>query len=298
MAKPVSEVKPVPEAKSVSEAKPVSEAKSVSVAKPAAKNGNRQGSKPAGKNGARPAAKPRNSRQNGKSAARPASANVPAMAQQRGVAVQETPAPSKNPIPSVKREDTPRPAPDFSVDEAREYIEQSMKVLLTNIADECAIRVDMQMVPLEVVIDDDANSGLIIGRDGQTISALQYILNRIVSRKFPGIARIQLDAGDYREKQDEQLRKTALFLSQKAKTSHRTQSTRPLSSYHRRVVHMTLQEDQEVQTRSKGDGPMKRVLVMPRRKKNGGDTSTQAPLAKPLQESNGTVDQTETQSGS
>lgn len=222
------------------------------------------GPKPASKNGAKRPPRSRHPKQVTASAP----TTPPALDQSRAVAVKDTPPPRKAMPP--RHENTPRPAPDFSVEEAQEHIIKSMKVLLTNISDECAITVDMQAVPIEVVIDDDANSGLIIGRDGQTISALQYILNRIVSRKFPGIARIQLDAGDYREKQDEQLRKTALFLSQKAKASHRTQSTRPLSSYHRRVVHMALQEDLEIQTRSKGDGPMKRVLVMPRRKKNGG----------------------------
>jgi spoIIIJ-associated protein len=160
------------------------------------------------------------------------------------------------------------PRPEIDVQAARELIVASTRILLTNISEAGEIRVDMDTTPIEVVIDDEANSGLIIGRDGQTISSMQYLLNRIVSRKFPGIARIQLDAGDYREKQDEQLRNTAQFLADKAKSSHRTQSTRPLSSYHRRVVHMVLQEDREIMTRSKGEGPMKRVLIMARRKKN------------------------------
>jgi spoIIIJ-associated protein len=162
----------------------------------------------------------------------------------------------------------PVPKPEIDVQAAREFVLESTRILLTNISEGNEIRIDMDKTPIEVVIEDEDNSGLIIGRDGQTISSMQYLLNRIVSRKFPGIARIQLDAGDYREKQDEQLRKTAQFLAEKAKTSRRTQSTRPLSSYHRRVVHMALQEDREIMTRSKGDGPMKRVLIMARRKKN------------------------------
>ncbi len=149
---------------------------------------------------------------------------------------------------------------------ARECILETIKVLLTNISEDNEIRLDMDKTPIELAIDDDANSGLIIGREGQTISAMQYLLNRIVSRKHPGVGRIQLNAGCYREKQEEQLRKTALFLAQKARTSQRPQSTRVLSSYHRRVVHMALQDDREIITRSKGDGPLKRVLIMPRYK--------------------------------
>jgi spoIIIJ-associated protein len=178
-----------------------------------------------------------------------------------------------------------RPAPaDIDVEAARQCILESTRILLTNISEQGEIRINMDKTPIEVVIEDEINSGLIIGRDGQTLSSMQYLLNRIVSRKFPGVARIQLDAGDYREKQDEQLRKTAQLLAQKAKTSHRTQSTRPLSSYHRRVVHMALQDDRDILTRSKGDGPMKRVLIMARRKKNAvppKEPKGAAPTAQP-----------------
>ena len=183
---------------------------------------------------------------------------------------QEAPAAPKAITPvSPGQETVSHPAvADIDMEAARKCILESTRILLTNISDQGEIRIDMDKTPIEVVIEDDVNSGLIIGRDGQTLASMQYLLNRIVSRKFPGVARIQLDAGDYREKQDEQLRKTAQLLAQKAKTSHRTQSTRPLSSYHRRVVHMALQDDHDILTRSKGDGPMKRVLIMARRKKN------------------------------
>ncbi|MBI9087557.1 MAG: RNA-binding protein, partial [Desulfobacterales bacterium] len=58
-------------------------------------------------------------------------------------------------------------------------------------------------------------------------------------------------------------------LAEKADSMGRTQSTKPLSSYHRRVVHLALQDNETVFTRSKGDGPMKRVLIVPKSRKNG-----------------------------
>ena len=147
--------------------------------------------------------------------------------------------------------------------------------LLAPFAPEAELDIDTQSTPIQVNIRDNENSGLIIGRDGQTITALQYMTNRIVSRRAPECGRIQLDAGDYRERQDENLVKTSQCLAQKAKTSHRVQSTRPLSSYHRRIVHLALQNEEGITTRSKGDGPLKRVLIMPRkwvrRPSNSGD---------------------------
>lgn len=138
-----------------------------------------------------------------------------------------------------------------------------MAALLRPVCAEPVLTVAVNEDVVTVHIADEENSGLIIGRDGQTITALQYLANRIVSKTWPQSPRIQLDAGDYRQKQEEQLLGMAQFLSEKAKKSGKVQSTRPLSSFHRRVVHMALQDDKEVQTRSKGEGSKKRVLILP-----------------------------------
>lgn len=120
---------------------------------------------------------------------------------------------------------------------------------------------------IKVVIEDEDSAGLLIGREGQTINSLQYLAGRILAKRWEEPVKIQLDAGQYRERQDDKLRQMALYLADKARTLGRPQSTKPLSSYHRRVVHLALQDDATVTTRSKGDGPMKRVLIMPRRER-------------------------------
>lgn len=125
---------------------------------------------------------------------------------------------------------------------------------------------------VSVLILDEENSGLLIGREGQTLASIQYIINRIVIRQHGSPVKVQINTGAYRERQDDNLRKMAIFLADKAKTLGRPQSTKPLSSYHRRVVHLALQEDESISTRSKGEGPLKRVLIVPRgaRGGNGG----------------------------
>ncbi len=171
-------------------------------------------------------------------------------------------------------EDEAAPAAQLSDEEKVRLeadIRRIMDALLRPIADGVSLRVDVSANPVTVHIEGEESSGLIIGRDGQTITALQYLANRIVSKTWPRSPRIQLDAGDYRQKQEEQLLSIAQFLSEKAKKSGRVQSTRPLSSFHRRVVHMALQNDRGVQTRSKGEGSMKRVLILPvKRGKHAG----------------------------
>ena len=91
------------------------------------------------------------------------------------------------------------------------------------------------------------------------------MISRIVSRGMNAAVRVQLDAGEYRSRQDEKLREMALSLAEKVRLSGRSYSTRPLSSYHRRIVHVCLQEATDVQTRSTGDGPMKRVVILRRK---------------------------------
>lgn len=156
-------------------------------------------------------------------------------------------------------------------DEARrleEGVREVLATLLRPLCDEARFDVNMDANPITVHIEAD-DAQLIVGRDGQTIAALQYLANRILSRTWPKCPRIRLDAGDYRHKQEIKLTEMALFLSGKAKKTGKVQSTRPLSSFHRRVVHMALQNDQRVQTRSKGEGAMKRVLILPVRRGKG-----------------------------
>lgn len=114
---------------------------------------------------------------------------------------------------------------------------------------------------IRAVLDCGEASGLLVGRDGQTLAAVQYLAARIVSRKLGGAVRLQIDAGKYRERQDDRLRDLAHALAAKVKESGRPQTTRPLSAYQRRIVHLALEGDAAVTTRSKGEGPQRRVFV-------------------------------------
>jgi len=153
--------------------------------------------------------------------------------------------------------------------EVEKAVREILGRMLEPIVGEAKLDVTFDPDRVKVFIDDEENSGLIIGREGQTLSSLQYLTNRLVSRRMEASVRIQIDTGDYRERQDDKLRQLAFHLAEKAGNHGRTQSTKPLSSYHRRVVHLALQEDDTVFTRSKGDGPLKRVLIIPKRRGGG-----------------------------
>ncbi|WP_028573595.1 RNA-binding cell elongation regulator Jag/EloR [Desulfonatronovibrio hydrogenovorans] len=151
--------------------------------------------------------------------------------------------------------------------ELKEFISSLMVQLITPLSPDAKITIDDQTRPISVVIKDQSSSELLIGRDGQTLSAIQYIANRIIAKSRPGAARVQLDTEDFLEKQNEKLQQNAYQLATKAKKIGKTMSTKPLSSYHRRIVHMALQSDKKIRTKSKGDGPMKRVLIVPKQRR-------------------------------
>lgn len=184
--------------------------------------------------------------------------------------------PEPKPREDIPADDRPRAnMADFDPTVLEAAVREIMLQLLTPIIGETKIIITLDTDRVRVFIDDEENSGLIIGREGQTLSSLQYLVNRLVSRKMQASVRIQVDTGDYRERQDDKLRQVASHLAEKADNLGRTQSTKPLSSYHRRVVHLALQENETVFTRSKGDGPMKRVLIVPKSRKNSGRTQRQ-----------------------
>ena len=109
------------------------------------------------------------------------------------------------------------------------------------------------------------DTGLLIGRDGQNLAAVQYLASRMITRAVGSQVRLQVDAGDYHVRQDSRLQELALNLAEKVKASGKVQTTRPLSAYQRRVIHLALQDDPEVQTRSSGEGALKHVVILKRK---------------------------------
>ena len=118
--------------------------------------------------------------------------------------------------------------------------------------------------------DDDAHLnirgehlGFLIGRRGETLDALEYLVDRIVNRPPHERIRILLDAEGYRERSAEQVRALAYRLARKAKRQREPVSCRPMNSRDRRIVHMALRDDEEVETHSEGEGGFRRVVISP-----------------------------------
>jgi spoIIIJ-associated protein len=157
------------------------------------------------------------------------------------------------------------PLEELDQERLRSLTLETVQRLVSPVAGEASCEMHLADSRVHVSVDCGENSGMLIGREGQTLAAVQYLASRIVSRGMNAAVRVNLDAGDYRQHQDDKLQELALHLAAKVKNTGRPCSTRPLNSYHRRIIHLALQEDEEVQTRSTGQGALKRVVVQRRR---------------------------------
>ena len=105
--------------------------------------------------------------------------------------------------------------------------------------------------------------GLLIGRRGETLDALEYLVDRVVNRPPHERIRITLDAEGYRERTAEQLREMALRLAEKAARTGERIPCRPMNARDRRVIHLALRDEAGVETFSEGEGAFRRVVISP-----------------------------------
>ena len=107
-------------------------------------------------------------------------------------------------------------------------------------------------------------SSLLIGRRGERLEDLQYLVNRILQKKVEDPPKIKLDCDGYRAQQEERLAGLAQKLAAKVKETGRPEHMKPLNSYDRRIVHNALVDDPEVETTSpSGPSRMKKITIRP-----------------------------------
>ncbi|TET47854.1 protein jag [candidate division TA06 bacterium] len=107
--------------------------------------------------------------------------------------------------------------------------------------------------------------GLLIGREGRTLEALQHITNRIAGRMYPGV-RVNVDVGGYKARHNQLLRRKAKETAERVRRFGKEVTMDPLQSRERRIVHLALQNDPDVRTYTVGNGPARNVVVAPREK--------------------------------
>jgi spoIIIJ-associated protein len=114
-------------------------------------------------------------------------------------------------------------------------------------------------------------SGLVIGKKGATLDALQYLINRIVSKKPGDGPGIVVDAEGYRGRREDSLMDLARRLAEKAVKSGRPVPVEPMSPHDRRIIHVALKEHPEVTTESEGEGLFRRVVIFPKTRSSSSE---------------------------
>lgn len=108
--------------------------------------------------------------------------------------------------------------------------------------------------------------GLLIGKRGQTLDALQYLTSLAVNRGHQHYVHIKLDTENYRERRKATLENLAKNISAKVKRTRRPVSLEPMNPYERRIIHYALQTDKFVTTHSEGEDPYRKIIVSPKRR--------------------------------
>ena len=133
----------------------------------------------------------------------------------------------------------------------------------------------LEAMDLEVVIDvkyDEAEKnmeielkgddmGVLIGKRGQTLDSLQYLVSLVVNKESEEYIRVKVDTEDYRNRRKATLEGLAKNISYKVKRTKRAVSLEPMNPYERRIIHSALQNDKYVTTHSEGDEPFRHVVV-------------------------------------
>lgn len=171
-----------------------------------------------------------------------------------------------------RREPKPQAVPVVPAPAQREYapapegsLEQRVEIFLTGLLQ----HMGSTAVPHAYMLDEETcradlvgeDVGMLIGRRGDTLDAIQYLTSYAINHDAAKRVRISVDAGAYRQKREEALRQLARKMAGKAVKYHRNFTLEPMNAYERHVIHAALQDYPEVTTFSTGTEPHRRIVV-------------------------------------
>lgn len=147
---------------------------------------------------------------------------------------------------------------------ADQYLKEYLSTLLDLMAISGTVWVDEDEEKLEADIEG-TDVGALIGRRGRTLGDLQYLLNIIVRRQFPGLNKmVVIDVEKYRLRREKTLTQLARSVAKKVSSGGYEQALEPMTPQERRIIHLALQDDPDVTTYSSGQEPFRKVIVAPR----------------------------------
>jgi len=127
-----------------------------------------------------------------------------------------------------------------------------------NIQARVAVRAVSDPIVLDVETD---NGGLIIGRRGETLSALQYLVNVLIGKRTRRWTKVVIDVEHWRDRREETLRALALRQADRVRQQQRPVALDPMPAGERRIIHVTLQDQHDIETHSEGEEPNRRLVI-------------------------------------
>jgi spoIIIJ-associated protein len=159
----------------------------------------------------------------------------------------------------------PRETEEPQESEELQLAQETLKKILSLIPMEATVRADRIDGKINLNIVGD-RSGLLIGRKGKTLDALQYLVTKIVNKAFDRKVNVIVDSEDYRKRRKDSVTQLALKMGEKAKRIKKPVMTNPMNPHDRRLVHLALKDDENLETRSRGEGLLKKVVIIPKGK--------------------------------
>ena len=157
----------------------------------------------------------------------------------------------------VKEEQVLAKVEEQTIKAVEQFLKDTLKamdmdvVITSSIDEDGALYVDMK----------GEHMGILIGKRGQTLDALQYLANRVANKHQSGYVRVKLDTENYRARREETLKHLAKNIAHKVKRNRRPVVLEPMNPYERRIIHSALQSDPYVTTHSEGEDPYRKVVV-------------------------------------
>jgi spoIIIJ-associated protein len=180
-------------------------------------------------------------------------------------------------VPEIQEAVAEEPAPVASEDEEEteeteetekaQKAQEALQGLIGWLSEQATVEIKeetSERILLEIHGD---KTGLLIGKRGQTLDALQFLANKMVNRSRDSAKRIEVDMEQYRKRREQSLQNMAVRLGQKVKKKRKPITIEAMNAHDRRIVHLTLKNDRALETKSVGKGEMRKLVIHP---VNGG----------------------------
>ncbi|GAB4425630.1 MAG: KH domain-containing protein [Chloroflexi bacterium OHK40] len=167
-----------------------------------------------------------------------------------------------------------RPAPEGTLEEVQGVARSILEELLARMDIHAYVTPVVTRVPgqkgdieetitLHVEGADEEAMGLLIGRRGETLRSVQFMVNLLVSRRVQKWPQIVVDVGNYRQRRQESLEGLARRMAERVRQTGRPIMLEPMAAYERRIVHLALRDDKTIYTESSGEGENRKIVIYP-----------------------------------